>query len=102
MDQSRRLMAAGLKTETADMEWVKPLGERFKYECQMLYSPFTNRIAGYDRIPAWSMSALWELCGKTCLMAHLYATDESPSDIIESLVNAIILNLEESRHLKFQ
>ena len=59
VNQSRRLLALGLKKETADMHWA-------------IYADEDNLILPYPAsdsrtiksIPAWSLHRLWELLGK--------------------------------------
>ena len=65
-EQSERLLALGLKKETADCYWVNPFNEWF---------PIVDRgEQGIDEddIPAWSLHRLWELywsnkVGSDCL-----------------------------------
>lgn len=87
IEQSRRLIAAGVRPETADMA----------------YRPWTRSAAGFDLVTdfesgkvffqeddihAWSLSALWDLLNESKITLE-YATNRSSEALIESLVTAI-------------
>ena len=64
-EQSERLLALGLKKETADMFYAaihngtKTVG----YRVSPIYNEYNFEIFT-DDIPAWSLHRLWELLGK--------------------------------------
>ena len=58
IEQSERLLALGLKKETADCALL-PLTDK---ATAILVKPSTNYIK--NTIPAWSLHRLWELLGK--------------------------------------
>lgn len=69
--QSERLLALGLKKETADMHYalVKQAGYP-EWDYFLMPSPITNDT--FESIPAWSLHRLWELywsnkVGSDCL-----------------------------------
>jgi hypothetical protein len=71
-EQSKRLLALGLKMETADMVLLKELAYDDKRHC--LYDADTYMIRPIDylngedhrgNIPAWSLHRLIEMCNKT-------------------------------------
>ena len=59
-EQSERLLALGLKKETADMHYalVKQAGYP-EWDYFLMPSPITNDT--FESIPAWSLHRLWEL-----------------------------------------
>ena len=64
-EQSERLLALGLKKETADMRWER-ISEKYAYY------PSTKMPYASSDIPAWSLHRLWELywsnkVGSDCL-----------------------------------
>ena len=57
-EQSERLLALGLKKETADMRWER-ISEKYAYY------PSTKMPYASSDIPAWSLHRLWELLPKS-------------------------------------
>ena len=88
IEQGKRLMEAGLRTESADMCWARPFAVGCKKEDipPMLYAePYCSA----DVAPAWSLGRLWDLM----LMSHVaydYSTYESAEYVIASLVEALV------------
>ena len=58
-EQSERLLALGLKKETADMYLCPSVGGIIYQVVQLPESSFAE-----DETPAWSLHRLWELLGK--------------------------------------
>ena len=56
-EQSERLLALGLKKETADMYWTKPFGDWIAI--------VGEGNIDENNIPAWSLHRLWELLPKS-------------------------------------
>ena len=91
-DQSERLLALGLKKETADMFWALETtydGEDVEWFCHI--GTFTKEdadIAFYDYIPAWSLDRLMELVphrhGEYCDYANYFMYYYNiPFDVME-------------------
>ena len=55
-EQSIRLLALGLKKQTADM-WYPHFAKTYPI-------PLVDEVLTTDDIPAWSLHSLWELLGK--------------------------------------
>ena len=55
-EQSERLLALGLKKETADMHWYKPAQFEHDYWFEGIGQEWSE-----NDIPAWSLHRLWEL-----------------------------------------
>ena len=63
-EQSERLLALGLKKETADCCWVHQINfeDELVWSAKMgTYTQQDAEIAFFDYIPAWSLHRLWEL-----------------------------------------
>ncbi len=67
-EQSERLLALGLKKETADMYWTKPFGDWITI--------VGEGNIDENNIPAWSLHRLIEMMPK-CVRAHS-SGDDSP------------------------
>lgn len=78
IDQSKRLLAAGVEPKSADMRWeASPFG----WHLVLGYHPsMTN--------PAWSLSALWDLFHSVD-KTHDFETDMTSEELIETLVRII-------------
>ena len=59
-EQSERLLALGLKKETADMHWYKPV----EFEHDYWFMGIGSEWCGVRDIPAWSLHRLIELCSQ--------------------------------------
>lgn len=78
IDQSKRLLAAGVDRKSADMRWASA---PFGWHLELGYHPSNAN-------PAWSLSALWDLfysMDKT----HEFDTDMTSEELIEMLVRII-------------
>lgn len=62
-EQSERLLALGLKKETADarLRWL------YRYKNEDYYLPILSEIATHNDLPAWSLHRLIELLSETPL-----------------------------------
>jgi hypothetical protein len=92
LEQSERLIALGLKSETADMSLHGTVDMSFT-------QPFSNlvKIVSYPIIPAWSLHRLIELLGlsKMCLNIDLYDSPyEEVIRRIEIFINSGEFNKE--------
>lgn len=77
-EQSERLLALGLKKETADMCYKvtihdftgKEINEKERHYILCCWYNESNQVCGLERkvtIPAWSLHRLIEIYGKTCI-----------------------------------
>lgn len=80
IEQSKRLIEAGLNRETADMVWYKAVNRR-SYLAVMGEVPFWE-------CEAWSLSHLWDLLSESNITLE-YATNRSSEALIESIVTAV-------------
>lgn len=87
IEQSKRLLEAGVPKESADMMWEQ------HYDClpYLTIIPRTTlgRSIGAHAIYAWSLSVLWQMVhdlDKT----YEFPTELSADELIESLVTTII------------
>ena len=79
-EQSERLLALGLKPETADM-WYP----HFAKTCPL---PLVDETLASDDIPAWSLHRLWELAN----IKHIILDSE---DEIAVLYDEVIMKIEQ-------
>ena len=103
IEQSRRLLDAGLEPESADMWWtiiwpLKQVGWKLVHDGQpysilSLYKGEHIALASYEDIPAWSLSRLWDLLSGTVLGGWFSIGSDKSEEIIERLVQII-----EKRH----
>lgn len=95
IEQSKRLLAAGLNPESADMWWTivqprkqdgwKLVPDGQPYSMLNLYKKEHLGLASYEDIPAWSLSRLWELNSKSYYRLSC-PSSKSPEEVIEALV----------------
>jgi hypothetical protein len=84
-EQSERLLALGLKKETADMFWWND-GYGF---CAVISRPAEKEDGEYGKvIPAWSLHRLWELAN----IKHIILDSE---DEIAVLYDEVIMKIEQ-------
>ena len=94
IEQSKRLLAAGIDPKSCDMRWTNIVKEEDDWGFVItrqeedyhleLGQPFF--VFPYDpSIPAWSLSRLWTLIGKT----KVYEFHTDMDDLIEVIVNIL-------------
>lgn len=99
IEQSKRLIAAGLDPESADMMWVVPetFDSGFDGEDENTPDPPASlklqRYGRYCDTPAWSLSALWQMVYELD-KTYEFSTVLSADELIETLVRTIILRRE--------
>jgi len=71
IEQAKRLIAAGIDTDTADYTLVE--------------SDYDNS----SKTPAWSMSQLWDILNKAGIHYYEYQTGNPIEEVMESLVAAV-------------
>jgi len=84
IEQSRRLLDAGMPVESANMHWfgVNDVAMELVVGGPFL---FLEQDAEY---PAWSLSALWQMLYDAGEI-YEFSTDTGPNELIESLVTII-------------
>ena len=97
-EQSERLLALGLKKETADMHHYQYIeGGRWNIEARPSIAGYNNRL-----IPAWSLHRLIEILGGSKMIFNIDLYDSPYEEIIhriEIFVNAGELNKEYLEHI---
>lgn len=96
IEQSKRLMTAGLAPKSADMKWtnVEPDADGGGYYLNKESNEYHLEVGqpyfdlNDDSIPAWSLSALWDLLNESKITLE-YATNRSSEALIESIVTAV-------------
>ena len=100
IEQSKRLIAAGLDPESADMMWVVPetFDSGFDGEDENTPDPQASlklqRHGRYCDTPAWSLSALWQMVYELDNTTYEFPTELSADELIETLVRTIIFRRE--------
>lgn len=91
IEQSQRLLAAGLDPKSADMYWRHV---DFGGSMQIVELPANPHLDIHSTIsPAWSLSKLWDLLSGTVLGGWFSIGSDKSEEIIERLVQII-----ENRH----
>lgn len=92
-EQSERLIALGLKKQTADMHHYQYTeGGRWNIEARPSIAGYTNRL-----IPAWSLHRLMEISGVSKIVFNLDLYDSPYEGIIRRIdvfINTGIFNKE--------
>lgn len=83
VEQSKRLLAAGLAPESADMSWSK--WHNSKWEL-WAHGPSVGEFEELQVIPAWSLSKLWDILSGTILGGWFSLGSYTSEDVIEKLV----------------
>lgn len=88
VSQSRRLLAAGVESASADMVYVATVPfwedfDRFREET-LLIGP--DGPAFHWSFPAWSLSKLWDILSGTVLGGWFSLGSHTSEDVIEDLV----------------
>lgn len=85
IEQSKRLLAAGLDPESADMSWHKYRTSKWD-----LWVGWSDReLPDFQFVPAWSLSRLWDLLSGTVLGGWFSIGSDKSEEIIERLVQII-------------
>ena len=98
IEQSKRLLEAGLDPRSADMKHTRlvieadgegyfSIGPRKNYHIESGHAKFE------DEIPAWSLSRLWDILSGTILGGWFSVGSSRSEDVIEELVRML-----ENRH----
>jgi hypothetical protein len=84
-EQSERLLACGLKKETADMRWER-ISEKY------VYYPSTQTPYTSSDIPAWSLHRLMEIMYNGDLFGFVSLTTHNRN--IDTIYELVIANIE--------
>lgn len=102
LEQSKRLLTAGLDPKSCDMRWTNEVEkdegwgfmiteEKEEYHLE-LGQPFSD-FPSDPSIPAWSLSRLWDAFGLDVLGGWFSVGSSTSEDVIEELVRMM-----EQRH----
>lgn len=100
VEQSKRLLAAGLDPESADMMWRNvTLTYDFGHAMEVATAEpilYAFNAKSEDSIPAWSLSKLWDICNDSGIGPFNFGGDDiDSSSLIEKLVHWIILGVHD-------
>lgn len=92
IEQSKRLLAAGLDPGSADMSWHK-----YKTSKWDLWVGWSDReLPDLQVVPAWSLSRLWDICDDSGIGPFNFGGDSiESSEIVAKLVKWIILGIHD-------
>lgn len=87
-EQSKRLLAAGVPGPDCVWDCVafEPCDPCAVWECHVIQPWMDTKNLN----PAWSMSRLWDILYKANIDYFEFSTEDSPEQVMESLVNAVI------------
>ena len=95
IEQSKRLLAAGIDPGSADMMWVVPetFDSGFDGDCENTPDPPASlklqRYGRYCDTPAWSLSRLWDILSGTILGGWFSLGSDKSEDIFDRLVEYV-------------
>lgn len=81
IEQSKRLLAAGLDPKSADMQWNAVPYRNGKSAIELFVGDVTP-----NGVPAWSLSKLWDMLGLDILGGWFSVGSSTSEDVIEELV----------------
>ena len=87
-EQSGRLLTAGVPMDSADMQY-NAIPTRNGPSIQLFVGEATP-----NGLPAWSLSALWQMVYELDNTTYEFPTELSADELIETLVRTIILRRE--------
>lgn len=93
IEQSKRLLAAGIDPKSADMRWEQFLG---LVPC-LCYQPNAMPLIAPKVIPAWSLSRLIDLIAETGIPMN-YGPMKDSADVLECAVRLLEYELEDADH----
>ena len=98
LEQSKRILAAGIDPESADMWWTirRPLkydGWKLVYNCEpcvylSTYKEEPIALAEFESFPAWSLSRLIDLISETGVPMN-YGPMKDSASVLDHAVNAL-------------
>lgn len=93
IEQSKRLLAAGLDPESADMSWHK-----YKTSKWDLWVGWSDReLPDLQVVPAWSLSRLIDLIAETGIPMN-YGPMKDSASVLDHAVNALEYQLLHANH----
>ena len=97
VEQSRQLLALGIKKETADMVWMAEMGYDAKNHCTYDTEDYFLRPIDYlegeghrDNVPAWSLHRLIAMCPD-----FVIAEQRNHEKLYEEVIANIKFSIEE-------
>lgn len=100
IEQSKRLLDAGINPKTADMSLIYTHSSNGDMKW-MLSSGKYNRYGALEPegrvVPAWSIGALWDIFNATGLIFMYEISEHTSEELIESMVTRLVaLKMTES------
>lgn len=95
IEQSKRLLAAGIDPKSADMSWVTidtPWRKESKTDVVLTIGNPLPRCT-----PAWSLSRLWDAFGLDVLGGWFSVGSSTSEDVIEELVRMVERRISSSK-----
>lgn len=93
IEQSKRLLAAGIDQKSADMSWHK-----YKTSKWDLWVGWSDReLPDFQIVPAWSLSRLIDLIANTGIPMN-YGKMTDSTAVLEHAVNALEYQLRHANH----
>lgn len=93
IEESKRLIAAGISPDTADMCWRNyALTYDFGHAMEVrTVEPilYAFNAKSKDDIPAWSLGALWDLCKEKGYCLEFNTKEDTSEGMIEHMVNIL-------------
>lgn len=93
IEQSKRLLAAGIDPESADMRWEQILG----LVPRLCYQPNAMPLIAPKVTPAWSLSRLIDLIAETGIPMN-YGPMKDSAAVLDHAVNALEYQLRHANH----
>ena len=91
IEQSKRLLSAGLDPSSADMQWNAIPLRNGKSAIELFVGDETP-----NGVPAWSLSKLWDICNDCGIGPFNFGGDDfDSSSLMDKLIAWIILGLFE-------
>ena len=91
IQQSKRLLEAGISPETADITWLYkyPIGGKPHWALAVGHYLLYGELNEKDTVPAWSLGALWELCKEKGYSLEFNTKEDTPEGMIEHMVDIL-------------
>lgn len=96
IEQSKRLLDAGLDPESADMSWVE-VDTPWRKDTKTIDELCVGNPIPHRSTPAWSLSRLWDAFGLDVLGGWFSVGSSTSEDVIEELVRMVERRVSSSK-----
>lgn len=96
IEQSKRLLDAGLDPESADMSWVE-VDTPWRKDTKTIDELCVDNPIPHRSTPAWSLSRLIDLIAETGIPMN-YGPMKDSADVLECAVRLLEYELEDANH----